>query len=81
MATGRNTKRAKKLSNVFDHFSKKEIDNMTAEKKDQKDNTSEKDQSQTSEIPCCSLRMFSHVFLMSSRCDTWMPASPPSSAP
>jgi len=35
MATGRNTKKAKKLSAVFDHFSKKEIDNMTTEKKDQ----------------------------------------------
>ena len=35
MATGRNTKKVKKLSAVFDHFSKKEIDNMTTEKKDQ----------------------------------------------
>lgn len=34
MATGKKGKKASKLSNVFDHFTKKEIETMTEEKKD-----------------------------------------------
>lgn len=34
MATGRRTKKGSKLSNVFDHFTKREIEKMTEEKKD-----------------------------------------------